>query len=152
MMLSKFSLFTKRSHRAWREKGVGQAVKKFSTKLEENISFVAIHTEELVWTQTVALTLQISKSELSFCHKEKISVWTRLRVICYESFEPLIQTTNTCKVSNLLNFSQTSGLSLWASDISNSLAPCLLSKNISVEHYLGYLFPTLLKWQNMICM
>ena len=66
----------------------------------------------------------------------------------YESSEPLIQATNTCKVLNHLNFSWTSGLSSWASDLSNSLAQCLLSKNIhgvSVEHYLGYLFPTLLK-------
>ena len=43
----------------------------------------------------------------------------------HKNSEPLVQATNTCKFSNHLNFSWTSGLSSWASDLSNSLAQCL---------------------------
>lgn len=50
----------------------------------------------------------------------------------HKNSEPLIQATNTCRVSNHLNnfISWTSGLSSWASDLSNSLAQCLVSRNI----------------------
>ena len=42
----------------------------------------------------------------------------------HKNSEPLVQATNTCKVTNHLIFSWTSGLSSWASDLSNSLAQC----------------------------
>ena len=57
-----------------------------------------------------------------------------LSFMSHKNSEPLVQATNTCKVSNHLNSSWTSGLSSWASDLSKSLAQCLVSRNISVEH------------------
>lgn len=50
----------------------------------------------------------------------------------YGSSEPLMQATNTCKVSNHLSFSQTSGLSLWASDFIKLASPtprCIVQKH-----------------------
>ena len=50
----------------------------------------------------------------------------------YESSEPLIQATNTCKVSNHLSFSRTSGSSLWASDFIKLASPtprCIVQKH-----------------------
>ena len=50
----------------------------------------------------------------------------------YESSEPLMQATNTCKVSNHLSFSRTSGLSLWASDFIKFASPtprCIVQKH-----------------------
>ena len=50
----------------------------------------------------------------------------------YESSEPLIQATNTCKLSNHLNFSRTSGLSSWASDFIKLASPtptCIVQKH-----------------------
>ena len=112
------------------------AVETFSNKLEENISSVAIHTVELVWTRTVVIT----KFELCFCHRTENFCLDSIK--SHKRSEPRPSTgTNTCKVSKHGNFCWTSGLSSWPSDLLNSLAQCLVSKKISVEHCRRKNFP-----------
>ena len=71
----------------------------------------------------------------------------------HKNSEPLVQATNTCKVTNHLNFSWTSGLSSWASDLSNSLAQCLVSRSISVKHWSrAVCFSSAFWWRYISCL
>ena len=76
-----------------------------------------------------------------------------LSFMSHKNSEPLVQGTNTCRVSNHLNFSWTSGLSSWACDLSNSLAQCLVSRNISVKHWSrAVCFSSAFLWRYISCL
>ena len=76
-----------------------------------------------------------------------------LSFMSHKNSEPLVQGTNTCRVSNHLNFSWTIGLSSWASDLSNSLAQCLVSRNISVKHWSrAVCFSSAFLWRYISCL
>ena len=72
----------------------------------------------------------------------------------HKNSEPLVQATNTCKVTNHLIFSWTSGLSLWASELSNSLAQCHSEqKQISVKHWSrAVCFSSAFWWRYISCL
>ena len=76
-----------------------------------------------------------------------------LSFMSHKNSEPVVQATNTCKVSNHLNFSWTSGLSSWASDLSNSLAQCLVSRSIGVKNWSrAVCFSSAFRWRYISCL
>ena len=134
----------------WIYQRVTHSMKRKGSAISGQEVFNSIHMEELMWTHSSTHAERLANPNSPFVTETENLC---LSFMSHKNYEPLVQATNTCKVTNHLNFSWTSGLSSWASDLSNSLAQCLVSRNISVKHWSrAVCFSSAFWWRYISCL